>query len=193
MGPSRLHRSSLSSTEIGISLCLTQQRVTLWAGKSPPRCGVFSTQDRQLVVPPVHRVPSTLVPAARHYVVTCCDHFPPCRPHSVLQWPSRPCPTKLIYEPGFFKMFAKLVFAESFCVPGGTPHLAAPTHSCAHNSKTRLWDEWILWILALEKTHVDFEFLGTGANLLLKFKDKLGVWAGVGSIAVRRKGGRPYE
>ena len=23
-------------------------------------------------------------------------------------------------------MFAKLVFAESFCVPGGAPHLAAP-------------------------------------------------------------------
>ena len=33
-------------------------------------------------------------------------------------------PTKLIYEPGFFKMFAKLVFVESFCVPGGAPHLA---------------------------------------------------------------------
>ena len=55
------------------------------------------------------------------------------------------------------------------------------------------WDEWILWILALEKIHVDFEFLGTDANLLLKFKDKLGVWAGVGSIAVRRKGGHSYE
>ena len=32
------------------------------------------------------------------------------------------------YEPGFFEMFAKLVFAESFCVRGGAPHLAAPSH-----------------------------------------------------------------
>ena len=29
--------------------------------------------------------------------------------------------------PSFSKMFAKLVFAESFCVPEGTPHLSAPS------------------------------------------------------------------
>ena len=58
-------------------------------------------------------------------MITCCDHFPPLRPHGVLQRLSRPCPTKLIYEPGFFKMFARLVFAESFCVPGGAPYVAA--------------------------------------------------------------------
>ena len=29
-------------------------------------------------------------------MVTCCDHFPPRCPHSVLQRPSRLCPTKLI-------------------------------------------------------------------------------------------------
>ena len=57
--------------------CLAQQRITLWADKSPPRCKAFSTQDRQLVVPPVHRVPGTPVLVARHGVVTCCDHFPP--------------------------------------------------------------------------------------------------------------------
>ena len=59
-------------------------------------------------------------------MVTCCDHFPPRCQHSVLQRPSRPCPTNLIYEPGFFKMFAKFVFAESFCVPGGASYLAVP-------------------------------------------------------------------
>ena len=60
-------------------------------------------------------------------MVTCSDHFPIRRPHSVLQQPSRPCPPKLIYEPGLFEMFAKLVFFESFCVPGGAPYLAAPS------------------------------------------------------------------
>ena len=80
-----------------------------------------------MVVPPVHRIPGTPVPAARDLVVTYCDHLPPRRPHSVLQRPGRPCLTKLNYEPGFFKMFAKLVFAESFCVSGRAPRLAAPS------------------------------------------------------------------
>ena len=31
-----------------------------------------------------------------------------------------------MYLPGFFKVFAQLVLAESFCVPGGASHLAAP-------------------------------------------------------------------
>ena len=31
------------------------------------------------------------------------------------------------YEPGSFEMFAQLVLAESFCVPGGAPHFAAPS------------------------------------------------------------------
>ena len=61
-------------------------------------------------------------------MVICCNHFPSRRPHSVLQRPSRPCPTKLMYEPGFFKMFAKLVLAELFSVPKGVPHLNAPCH-----------------------------------------------------------------
>ena len=30
------------------------------------RCEAFSTQDRQLVAPPVHRVPGTSMPTARH-------------------------------------------------------------------------------------------------------------------------------
>ena len=107
--------------------CLPQQRITLWAGKTKPRCKAFSTQDRQLFVPPAHRVPGTTVPAARHGVVTCCDHFAPRGSHSVLQRPSRLCPTKLIYEPFSFKMFAKLVFAEIFYVPGGAPYFAAPS------------------------------------------------------------------
>ena len=38
--------------------------------------------------------------------------------------------TKLIYKPGFFNIFQKLVFAESFSVPVGTPDIAAP--SCIH-------------------------------------------------------------
>ena len=63
-------------------------------------------------------------------MVICYDHFPLRRPHSVFQRPSRPCPTKLIYEPGLFEVFMKLVLAESFCVPGGAPHLTAP--SCIH-------------------------------------------------------------
>ena len=114
--------------------CLTQQRIALWAGKSPLRCKAFSTQDRQLVVSPVHRVPGTPVPRARHGVVTFCDHFPPRRLHSVHQRPSRPCPTKLIYEPVFFKMFAKLAFPESFCCLGRAPHFAASSHIHCVNS-----------------------------------------------------------
>ena len=140
MGPFRLSRSSLSSTKVNFSLCLASELILLFsilraaedhppaAGKSPPRCMAFSTHDRQLVVPPVHRVSCTPVPVARHGVVTCCDHFPPRRLHSVLQRPSRSCATKLIYEPGLFKMFAKLVLAESFCVPGGSPHPPKDTH-----------------------------------------------------------------
>ena len=107
--------------------CFAQQRITLWAGKAPPCREAFSTQVRLLVDPPVHQVPGTPVPAARHWVVTCCDHFPAWRPHSVLQRPSRICPAKLIYEPGFLKMSPKLVFAELSCVPGGPPPSAAPS------------------------------------------------------------------
>ena len=36
-------------------------------------------------------------------------------------------PPFLLYETGFFKMSAKLVFAESFCVSGGAPYLATPS------------------------------------------------------------------
>ena len=91
------------------------------SGKTPPRCEALSTQDGQLVVPPVHRVHGTPIPAARHGVVICSDHFHYRRPYSVLLRSSRPCPTKQ----GFFEMFAKLVFVESFCVSGGAPYIAA--------------------------------------------------------------------
>ena len=33
----------------------------------------------------------------------------------------------LVQKKSVFKMFAKLVFAESFCFPGGDPYLAAPS------------------------------------------------------------------
>ena len=72
-------------------------------------------------------VTGTPVPATRHRVVTCCDHFLPRRQHGVLQRPSRLCPTKLIYEPGFFDTFLKLIYAESSCVPGGAPFFTAPS------------------------------------------------------------------
>ena len=74
MGPSRLHRSSLSSTEVGFSFCLASELILLFS----------------------------MTHAA----------------------------TKLIYKPGFFNIFQKLVFAESFSVPVGTPDIAAP--SCIH-------------------------------------------------------------
>ena len=45
-------------------------------------------------------------------------HFTPCHPHCVFQQPNRLRPTKLIYEPGFLKVFSEVVVAESSCVPG---------------------------------------------------------------------------
>ena len=50
--------------------CLVHQRITLWACESPPRCEAFLTQDRQLVVPPVHRFPGAPVPPAREHSET---------------------------------------------------------------------------------------------------------------------------
>ena len=121
--------SSAGPTSASFSLQRTspiEDRSWRFPGRSPgmrwsPLWGsrkAFLTQDGQLVVPPVHRVPGTPVPATRHWVVTCCDRFSFRRPHGVLQRPSRPCPTKLVYEPGFLKTFSKFVSAKSSCVPG---------------------------------------------------------------------------
>ena len=115
----------------GVFLHVKNLLVTILKAKhhgSPPRCKAFPMQGRKLVVPPLDRVPGTPVPAAKHWVVICCDHFPSRRLHSVLQRPSRLCPTKLIYEPGSLKMFPKLVFAESPCVLGTAPPFATPSH-----------------------------------------------------------------
>ena len=55
-----------------------------------PRCKAFPTQDRQLVVPPVHWVPGTPVTPSRHRVVTCCDHFPPRHTYPRHLYPNEP-------------------------------------------------------------------------------------------------------
>ena len=51
--------------------------------------------------------------------------------HQYIESSVRPCPRRGMecsHAATTFRLFAKLVLAESFCVPGGAPHLTAPSH-----------------------------------------------------------------